>query len=66
MCKVCEKSLNVYIDNGSPICVDCGYFLFLDHYEGEELNLINKKIDEWCEENDYIYDTFEEYIEDDE
>lgn len=66
MCKICEKSLNIYIDNGAPVCLDCGYFLFIDQYQDEDLELINKKIYEWREENEYIYDTFEEYIEDEE
>lgn len=61
MCKVCGTNLSIYIDNGSPLCVDCGYFLFVDQYTDKDLELINKKIEEWCEENEYRFDEFDEY-----
>ena len=55
MCLICETNLNIYIDNGAPVCVDCGFFLFLDQYTDEaDLKLINDKIEDWLRQNDYI------------
>jgi hypothetical protein len=51
MCKICGTSLNIYIDHASPVCADCGYFLFIDQYEDDDLEYIYQKIDEWFEEN---------------
>lgn len=62
MCLVCGTNLNIYIDNGAPVCVDCGFFLFIDQYTDEnDLKLINDKIEDWLRQNDYVeYDEFEE------
>lgn len=54
MCNICHSSLNVGIDNGFPICIDCGYFLFVEHYEGDDLEYIYQKIDEWFDQNKII------------
>jgi hypothetical protein len=51
MCNICHSSLNIDIDNGFPICIDCGYFLFVEHYEGDDLEYIYQKIDEWVDKN---------------
>ena len=53
MCLVCGTNLNIYIDNGAPVCVDCGFFLFIDQYTDEnDLKLINDKIEDWLYQND--------------
>jgi|688.fasta_scaffold788759_1 hypothetical protein len=65
MCLVCGTNLNIYIDNGAPVCVDCGFFLFIDQYTDEtDLKLINDKIEDWLYQNDYI--EYNDIIETDE
>uniref|UniRef100_A0A6C0HEZ3 Uncharacterized protein n=1 Tax=viral metagenome TaxID=1070528 RepID=A0A6C0HEZ3_9ZZZZ len=62
MCLICGTNLNIYIDNGAPVCVDCGFFLFIDQYKDEaDLKLINDKVEDWLRQNDYVeYNDFEE------
>jgi hypothetical protein len=65
MCLVCGTNLNIYIDNGAPVCVDCWFFLFIDQYTDEtDLKLINDKIEDWLYQNDYI--EYNDIIETDE